>query len=132
MADVLLARFEALARELDATGCTEVEIDRVERDQGVPLPHSYRFFLATMGRDVGGLWCGSDIGFPAILGARPDAADLPGFPAEAALLMNHQGYEFTYVCAADGHDPPVHCRSEERRVGKECRRLCRSRWSPYH
>ena len=22
--------------------------------------------------------------------------------------------------------------SEERRVGKECRRLCRSRWSPYH
>ena len=23
-------------------------------------------------------------------------------------------------------------RSEERRVGKECRNLCRSRWSPYH
>jgi RNA polymerase sigma-70 factor (ECF subfamily) len=26
----------------------------------------------------------------------------------------------------------VALRSEERRVGKECRRLCRSRWSPYH
>jgi DMSO/TMAO reductase YedYZ molybdopterin-dependent catalytic subunit len=26
----------------------------------------------------------------------------------------------------------VRDRSEERRVGKECRRLCRSRWSPYH
>jgi cyanophycin synthetase len=26
----------------------------------------------------------------------------------------------------------VNLRSEERRVGKECRRLCRSRWSPYH
>jgi hypothetical protein len=26
----------------------------------------------------------------------------------------------------------VRARSEERRVGKECRRLCRSRWSPYH
>ena len=25
-----------------------------------------------------------------------------------------------------------HIRSEERRVGKECSRLCRSRWSPYH
>ena len=25
-----------------------------------------------------------------------------------------------------------HSRSEERRVGKECLRLCRSRWSPYH
>ena len=23
-------------------------------------------------------------------------------------------------------------RSEERRVGKECSLLCRSRWSPYH
>jgi SagB-type dehydrogenase family enzyme len=28
--------------------------------------------------------------------------------------------------------PPAGPRSEERRVGKECRRLCRSRWSPYH
>ena len=26
----------------------------------------------------------------------------------------------------------VQVRSEERRVGKECSRLCRSRWSPYH
>jgi MFS family permease len=26
----------------------------------------------------------------------------------------------------------IRFRSEERRVGKECRRLCRSRWSPYH
>ena len=25
-----------------------------------------------------------------------------------------------------------HQRSEERRVGKECAGLCRSRWSPYH
>ena len=30
---------------------------------------------------------------------------------------------------AGGMTPP---RSEERRVGKECLRLCRSRWSPYH
>jgi putative protease len=35
------------------------------------------------------------------------------------------------------HLPPIQLhastqRSEERRVGKECRRLCRSRWSPYH
>ena len=28
--------------------------------------------------------------------------------------------------------PPIPLRSEERRVGKECLRLCRSRWSPYH
>ena len=28
--------------------------------------------------------------------------------------------------------PALKLRSEERRVGKECLRLCRSRWSPYH
>ena len=28
-----------------------------------------------------------------------------------------------------GHLNP---RSEERRVGKECASMCRSRWSPYH
>src|SRR3546814_12253675 len=28
--------------------------------------------------------------------------------------------------------PPTFDRSEERRVGKECVRTCRSRWSPYH
>ena len=28
--------------------------------------------------------------------------------------------------------PPAMARSEERRVGKECSELCRSRWSPYH
>ena len=27
---------------------------------------------------------------------------------------------------------PARWRSEERRVGKECAGLCRSRWSPYH
>src|SRR3546814_1249167 len=32
-----------------------------------------------------------------------------------------------------GHHPALcHCRSEERRVGQECVRTCRSRWSPYH
>ena len=37
---------------------------------------------------------------------------------------------------ADGGDIAIgisdKTRSEERRVGKECLRLCRSRWSPYH
>src|SRR3546814_3376903 len=33
------------------------------------------------------------------------------------------------LLAAIGRHP---CRSEERRVGKECVSTCRSRWSPYH
>jgi cytochrome o ubiquinol oxidase subunit 1 len=38
----------------------------------------------------------------------------------------------TAVLALLSMDRYVGTRSEERRVGKECRRLCRSRWSPYH
>ena len=33
---------------------------------------------------------------------------------------------------AESKAEPVAERSEERRVGKECPQLCRSRWSPYH
>src|SRR3546814_16926965 len=34
--------------------------------------------------------------------------------------------------AIDRADNPRYCRSEERRVGKECVSTCRYRWSPYH
>ena len=45
----------------------------------------------------------------------------------------HHGHDL----AGQGHlgEAQLACqraRSEERRVGKECLRLCRSRWSPYH
>ena len=33
---------------------------------------------------------------------------------------------------AEPEPAPAPARSEERRVGKECARKCRSRWSPYH
>jgi DNA mismatch repair protein MutS len=44
---------------------------------------------------------------------------------EAALRQRGEGERFV------ANDCDL-SRSEERRVGKECRRLCRSRWSPYH
>src|SRR3546814_6539808 len=43
------------------------------------------------------------------------------------------GAERAAACWADTRRvPPVAFRSEERRVGKECVRPCRSRWSPDH
>ena len=39
----------------------------------------------------------------------------------------HNGNKFIPVYVTENM-----VRSEERRVGKECLRLCRSRWSPYH
>ena len=51
----------------------------------------------------------------------PSSAHWQLNPALAHMPIN-KGY-FWMVTAG---------RSEERRVGKECLRLCRSRWSPYH
>ena len=42
-------------------------------------------------------------------------------------ISDHRGPILRPVLAASSGT-----RSEERRVGKECLRLCRSRWSPYH
>ena len=46
------------------------------------------------------------------------------WPLEPSVVVAGAGSGKTSVMAAR--------RSEERRVGKECSLLCRSRWSPYH
>jgi Fe-S oxidoreductase len=54
--------------------------------------------------------------------------------SRAMGLLDEPRYVLNAVCNNVYEMPPstTHERSEERRVGKECRRLCRSRWSPYH
>ena len=47
------------------------------------------------------------------------------------LLMLALQYRLTAQDAEDAVQQTTF-RSEERRVGKECTVLCRSRWSPYH
>ena len=47
-------------------------------------------------------------------------------PAAARVSVNR-----ARVPEADG-EVAAFWRSEERRVGKECASMCRSRWSPYH
>ena len=49
---------------------------------------------------------------------------------ESAVTALEALAESDYFGAADLR--PLHERSEERRVGKECSLTCRSRWSPYH
>ena len=68
---------------------------------------------------VGSQGRAEDAGWPGRSGrvAPGAAARLPGSSASGRWRLNQGAH-------------PV--RSEERRVGKECLRLCRSRWSPYH
>src|SRR3546814_5854678 len=48
-------------------------------------------------------------------------------PIEPSCLLGVAAAERDMVKLPQGNG-----RSEERRVGKECVRTCRSRWSPYH
>src|SRR3546814_15823697 len=48
------------------------------------------------------------------------------------ILERRQAYLFLLDLREQPVDRLAAARSEERRVGKECVRTCRSRWSPYH
>src|SRR3546814_17170334 len=46
--------------------------------------------------------------------------------------LRPQGAQGPLVVTLDSFERYQRERSDERRVGKECVRTCRSRWSPYH
>ena len=48
------------------------------------------------------------------------------------LLLAYLYQPVLPACLPESPKKPHRLRSEERRVGKECLRLCRSRWAPYH
>ena len=94
-----------------------------------------------------GLWPGE------VLGLGEDAGLGEEGPAKAGISVSRcqslcwelrvQGWTRGTICARGLTARAQHqlcgwrvgkcvVRSEERRVGKECLRLCRSRWSPYH
>jgi hypothetical protein len=93
--------------------------------------------LATFGalRAVRGFVAASRVGH--VLAAGPAAsgrgaylaAKLTDFSASSLTVAASQ-LAISEAQSLAAHGRPL--RSEERRVGKECRRLCRSRWSPYH
>ena len=51
--------------------------------------------------------------------------EVTNLPANRIAEMDRQGVKWRKM-------KEINVRSEERRVGKECEDLCRSRWSPYH
>ena len=68
--------------------------------------------------------CSFDLHFPN------DGWCWPFFHVSVSLLDVFFGKVSIHVFCPFRHW--IICRSEERRVGKECTSWCRSRWSPYH
>ena len=73
----------------------------------------------------------------SITANRPDCQSVLGIAREVAAVLGKPlhmpAMDYKAVCEPDAPitvkvEAPELCRSEERRVGKECR----SRWSPYH
>ena len=56
------------------------------------------------------------------------SSDLPEKPAADGIVATSSNQSAEVVTPSGGNIPSTADRSEERRVGKECR----SRWSPYH
>ena len=81
---------------------------------------------------------GSQREFPGPVTVAEVAASIGAGLAKAALAgkIGDKVVDTSYQITADSPLSIITAkdadRSEERRVGKECLRLCRSRWSPYH
>src|SRR3546814_14427317 len=58
--------------------------------------------------------------------------DVEPWGERAITGMCHTIEDATFDPTAQAVNPRAHVRSEERRVGNECVRTCRSGWPPYH
>ena len=61
-----------------------------------------------------------------------DVTQLDAFSPNTVIQPLGAGWGATEAAFIRGVGLGDNSRSEERRVGKECSELCRSRWSPYH
>ena len=62
----------------------------------------------------------------------PSAKNVLLLAQEQAKYFHHHAVGTEHLLMALVMEKDGIARSEERRVGKECRIGCRSRWSPYH
>ncbi|MEU4707292.1 SMI1/KNR4 family protein [Nocardia salmonicida] len=103
------------ARLITFNGCHVEELDAVEARVGGRFPAVFRQYLLDMGEACGDLFRGSDrAGIRDFDRFREDAREIVddvsgswNLPADAAIVLTHQGYTFDYVRAIGGFDGPV-------------------------
>ena len=99
------------------------ELQRLARVVGKEGRISQRAYLG----EVRGAWAGS------LHATNELISDLVHPTSEMARVIGAVARgDLTQSMSLDIDGRPLEGRSEERRVGKECGVMCRSRWSPYH
>lgn len=113
-------RYRALG--LMGGGMSEVEIERLEKHLGLPIPRTYHAYLAIAGLSPPPELIGSDCHGHYLYDLREWAIDLLkesgepfSLPDNAIVFLMHQGYQFFFF-HADGinDDPPVYYYFENR------------------
>ncbi|HLY29493.1 MAG TPA: SMI1/KNR4 family protein [Ktedonobacterales bacterium] len=94
--------------------CSEEEVAALEQKLGVSLPAAYREFLLWMGHGAGQFLQGTDVFYEALPlndAAREllqeDEVTEP-LPSDAIVFYMAQGYQFQFMRASEGDDPPVY------------------------
>ena len=118
-----------------------VQLPEVERDVRWPEVVAMAHAAEEVGFDS--IWLGDHLLYRS--DGRPERGPWDSWTMLAALAASTERVRLGPLVACSAFHPPGMLarmattidevsggRSEERRVGKECPQLCRSRWSPYH
>jgi hypothetical protein len=96
--------------------CSYNEIRSLETELNLTLPEAYREFLLWMGKESGGFM---DI-VERVPSNRERAIELMNYnnfpdplPDDAIVFIEHEGYQFCFIRASEGENPPVHCYCEQ-------------------
>src|SRR5256885_15489249 len=97
----------------------------MQSNGGLAAAESFHAMSSVLSGPAGGLigmhWVGERLGYPRLIGF-----DMGGTSTDVSLIDGELPQRFEHLIAGVRLTRPM--RSEERRVGKECR----SRWSPDH
>jgi len=104
-----------VVRGAELRGCTELEIQQIERACPKPLPAAYKQFLSVLGAAAGGFLMGSDFLCAALPTLRSGAQRLLEesgttyrLAADDFVFAGHQGYTFLFFRLGTGDDPEVY------------------------
>lgn len=100
-------------------GCSDDEIQEIERQLKLSFPEAYKEFLRWMGKDGGPILKGSDCFYKHLLYLRAWADELLKennlfgiLPANSFIFFMHQGYQFAFMYLEDGDNPPIYYYNE--------------------